>query len=379
MMIHCKYDELISPKKLKPYPKNRNKHPKDQVERLSKILKYQGIRAPIVVSKLSNCIVKGHGTLEAAKEAGFTEVPIVYQDFEDTDQEYLFVQSDNAIAAWSELELKDINVDLGELGPFDIDLLGIKDFELEPADKYGDKDADAVPEERSTNIKTGEMFILGNHRLLCGDSTDRNQVDRLMNGEKADMVFTDPPYGVNERTNRKSSGRGKLAEGLDFQPVIGDDSTDTAIKAFNLCNGIPGIWWGANYYAHSLPEVSSWLIWDKRDGVASDDNADCEMAWVWNRKPARIFSHLWKGCIRASEKSEKKVHPTQKPVMLAEWCFENYGNPKTILDLFLGSGSTLIACEKTNRKCVGLEIDPQYCQVIIDRWEKFTGKKAVKL
>ena len=141
--IHCKYDELILVDKLEPHPKNRNKHPDDQIERLAKILKYQGIRAPIVVSKRSNKIVKGHGTLMAIKANQWDTAPIVYQDFEDDDQEWLFVQSDNAIASWAELDIKGINADLSELGPFDIDLLGLKDFSVDPSEKtFNEKEID---------------------------------------------------------------------------------------------------------------------------------------------------------------------------------------------------------------------------------------------
>lgn len=126
----CLYDELVSVKKLKPHPKNRNIHPKEQIERLAKMIAFQGIRAPIVVSKLSGFIVKGHGTLMALEENKVKDVPVVYQDFDNTDQEYAFVQGDNAIAAWAELDLSGINMDIPELGPMDIDLLGLKDFNL---------------------------------------------------------------------------------------------------------------------------------------------------------------------------------------------------------------------------------------------------------
>ena len=139
--IHCKYDELVSVKKLKPHPKNRNKHPKDQIERLVKLISYQGVRAPIVVSKLSDFIVKGHGTLMAEIQAGMKEVPVVYQEFQSEDQEYAFLQADNAIANWAFLDLGEINTDLQNLGPdFDLDQIGIKDFNLDP----WESDIDAV-------------------------------------------------------------------------------------------------------------------------------------------------------------------------------------------------------------------------------------------
>ena len=134
--IHCKYDELVNPSKLKNHPKNRNKHGQDQIDRLAELYKYHGIRHPIIVSNLSKCIVAGHGRKLAAIRAGITEMPVVYQDFESSEAEYAFIQADNAIALWAELDLAGINADIGDLGPdFDINMLGIQDFTLEPADK----------------------------------------------------------------------------------------------------------------------------------------------------------------------------------------------------------------------------------------------------
>ncbi len=140
MVIKCKYDELVAVKALKPHPKNRNTHPAIQIERLSKIIAYQGVRAPIIVSRLSGHIVKGHGTLMALKELELKEIPVVYQDFEDEEQEYAFVQSDNAIALWAELDFSGINADLENLGPdLDLELLGLKNFMLDPSEKTVDQ------------------------------------------------------------------------------------------------------------------------------------------------------------------------------------------------------------------------------------------------
>ncbi len=147
MEIKCLYDELVPPTSLIPHPKNRNQHPPDQITRLSNIIKYQGVRAPIVVSKLSGYIVKGHGTLLAETEAGLKQVPVVYQDFENEDQEYLFLQSDNAIAEWSTLDFSGINLDIPDLGPIDIDLLGIKNFSIDPSEKTDpSKEWEGMPE-----------------------------------------------------------------------------------------------------------------------------------------------------------------------------------------------------------------------------------------
>ena len=198
--IYCKYDELVNPKSLKNHPKNRNKHGQDQIDRLAELYQYHGIRHPIIVSKLSGCIVAGHGRKLAALRAGIKEMPVVYQDFESSEAEYAFIQADNAIALWAELDLSAINTDLADLGPdFNIDMLGIRDFKLDLNEEVeGHSDPDEVPEDVPTKAKLGDLYLLGNHRLLCGDSTDLATVERLMNGEKADMVFTSPPYNIGK-------------------------------------------------------------------------------------------------------------------------------------------------------------------------------------
>lgn len=393
MNIHCKYDELVDVKALRPHPKNRNKHPDDQIERLAKILKYQGVRAPIVVSNRSNKIVKGHGTLQAIKANQWDKAPVVYQDFEDDDQEWLFVQSDNAIASWAELDLKGINADIGELGPFDIDLIGIKDFVVEPAEKdLGDEEA--VPEARETNIKLGDLFILGDHKLLCGDSTDSAQVERLMNGEKADMVFTDPPY------NYKKMGLGggcfekhnkKLVKSIEHISFFDPTQFLLTLKllmnehfcAYIFCN----VELVENYLSFARKEKFSKniLTWHKKTTIPNTWNhhlPDTEYCIFISKKPiwnnGLSIEHYKKYWIEESVK-ENIDHPTPKPVKIIVLGIElNSKINGIVVDLFGGSGSTLIACEKTNRKCFMMELDPQYCQVIIDRWEQYTGKKAVK-
>lgn len=378
MQVHCLHDELKSIKELKPHPKNRNQHPEDQIKRLAKILKYQGWRYPIKISSRSGFITSGHGRLEAARLNKWDKVPVNYQDYESDEQEYADVQSDNAIASWAELDLSGINADIGDLGPdFDIEMLGLKDFIVEPADKLALCDEDEVPDPKESIAKRGDIWLLGAHRLMCGDSTSIDDVEKLMDGQKADMVFTDPPYGVNEETRRKDKKRFGAAKSQNFSKVIGDDSEDVAKEAFQTALAFSDsvIYWGANNYSF-MPISRGWIVWDKRENKGTDDNGDAELAWTSFDKPIRAFYHLWKGMIKGSEHGQGRVHPTQKPIALAEWCFENYNNPKIILDLFGGSGSTLIACEKTNRKCFMMEIDTHYCDVIIARWEKYTGQKA---
>lgn len=364
--VRVKYIKMTPISELRPHPKNPNKHPPDQIERLAKLIEYQGWRYTINVSNQSGLINTGHARLMAAQLRGWKEVPVSYQDFEDETQEYASMVADNAIAEWADQSLSQINIDLSDMGPdFDIDLLGIKDFVLEPADKFAPQsDEDHVPDNAETRVKLGDRWILGNHALVCGDSTDVCAVDLLLVGDNVDMVFTDPPYGMNA-----VSSSGVLSANKKYRgDILNDDSTQVAKDAYALCEGlgIPKmVFWGANYYSSALPDATCWLVWDKNNGQS--DQMDCELAWTNFKGVTRQFT-------QASEKTNR-VHPTQKPVSLAEWCLERW-EAGSVLDLFGGSGSTLIACEKTSRKCFIMELDPRYCDVILARWEKYTGKTA---
>ena len=371
-------DQLI------PHDKNANKHPKKQIEMLAKILKYQGWRHPIVVSNLSGKIVAGHGRLEAARINQWLEAPVDFQDFDDVHQEIAFLYSDNKIQELAEHDdelLKQTAIDMDFKGVgFDLDLLGIPDLDLSAPDPAKELIEDDVPEIDKSQVRTklGDIIELGPHRLMCGDSTDRGVVELLMNGEKADMVFTDPPYGINEDGDR--SGRGGITQANNLKSFV-DDSIEYAVKAFELCKDIRiQYWFGANYYCHHLPQTNNWLVWDKRlEEKQTNNNSDCEMAWVKSEANSiRIFRHLWKGLIKGSEHGQRRVHPTQKPIALPEWVINKH-NASSVLDLFGGSGSTLIACEKTNRKCFMMELDPHYCDVIISRWCKYTNQTEVKV
>ena len=221
--------------------------------------------------------------------------------------------------------------------------------------------------------------------MICGDSTDITVIDRLMDGVKADMVMTDAPYGVsavNSEGTVIGYGENHLAERGKYAPIIGDDTTKTAQQAYDLLSQICDklILWGGNYFLDFLPASDGWLIWDKRgeSGIRSNF-ADGEMAWCSFHTPVRIYHQLWNGMIREGE-HEKRVHPTQKPIKMLSEILQDFSKEnEVILDVFGGSGSTLIACEQLNRKCYMCELDPHYCSVIIDRWESLTGQKAIKI
>jgi site-specific DNA-methyltransferase (adenine-specific)/modification methylase len=179
-----------------------------------------------------------------------------------------------------------------------------------------------------------------------------------------DAVITDPPYGKNERTDRKSKGRGHACDAIDFPPVYGDDKP---FDPSHLLDYPRIVLWGANYYADRLPPMPSWFVWDKRDNVTSDDNADCELAWSNLGGPARLFRHLWKGMIKASQQTERRVHPTQKPVALMKWCIEQAKPQGIICDPYMGSGSTVRAAIALGYPVIGIEIEERYCEIAVKR------------
>jgi DNA modification methylase len=385
--IRSKEIRMVPLSDIKPNPKNRNRHSKDQIARLTQIIEYQGFRQPLMVSNRSGLLVGGHGRLLAAKKLKLKEVPVCFQDFDSDEQEIAAGISDNSIASWAELDLEGINLDIPDLGPeFDIDLLGILNFKIDASDNEGLTDPDEVPETpKESPVCRGELFRLGSHRLLCGDSTSITDVERLMNGEKADMVFTDPPYGMSLNVNYDEMFGAKDSSHKDtgkrFKPVEGDDVEYDPNPIFAIPAKEYYIW-GADYFYDKLPKGGSWIAWDKRD-ERLDLVPGNTTEFLWSKNPHRRVSLRikWSGHHGMQrEDTKSRIHPTQKPVQLIEKFFEDFGGKHvSIVDIYCGSGSTLIACEKTSRVCYGMEIDPHYCSVILDRWSAFTGKDPVRL
>jgi DNA modification methylase len=357
---------MVPINKIIPNEKNNNIHTEEQKRYARKIFDYQGFRAPLLISNRTGKLVAGHLRLEIAKEKGVKELPCMYQDFDSEEQEYAHLTADNALAAQSSLDFGQINSDILEFGPFDIELLGIKDFVIEPIEKFEPQsDEDAVPDVVHPITRKGDLWLLGNHRLLCGDSTMIADVEKLMKNVYPDLIHTDPPYGMNAVS--KSSVL-KKNYGTD---IYGDDNSDIAKNSFSLIYGLypnaKHIWWGANYYCSALPDSECWLVWDKNNGQS--DQTDCELAWANFRSVVRQFT-------QSSEKTNR-VHPTQKPVSLTEWIMNRFKlSSKTVADYFTGSGSTLIAAEKNGLQCFSMEYDEKFVDVIINRWQNYTGRKA---
>jgi DNA modification methylase len=268
--------------------------------------------------------------------------------------------------------LEDCDLSVDDVAFDDLDLKfdineEIEVEKLEPSEK---DDEVREPAEKYTFVNKGDVWLLGKHRLVCGDSTVITDVEKLMEGKKADMIFTDPPYGISH-SGKGISGATKQN---DFGEILNDNDVSVAIDFFHLCQSTFAeatlIFWGANYYCSCIPNGFGWLIWNKeREG---NTFSGAEIAFVNKGVKVDLFTHQWHGMIKASERNNKRIHPTQKPIALVEWCFDNYNAGTVILDGFAGSGSTLIACEKTKRICYTMELDEHYCGVVINRYKDFT-------
>jgi DNA modification methylase len=363
--------KTVSVADLIPYARNSRTHSEEQVTQIAASIKEFGFLNPVIVDGEKG-IIAGHGRVMAAKKLGMTELPAVEASHLTDAQRRAYIIADNKLAlnaGWDDEMLRVEFAELTEAG-FDLDLTGFSLDEIGALQieeiPPGLTDEDAVPDVPVTPVTVeGDVWLLGRHRLMCGDSTSIDAVERLMDGAKPDLIHTDPPYGMNAVT--KSSVL-KKNYGTD---IMGDDSPDVAKDAFSLIYGLypdaKQIWWGANYYCSALPDSECWLVWDKNNG--GSDQTDCELAWANFRSVVRQFT-------MASEK-KNRVHPTQKPVALMEWIINRFNlSANTIADFFGGSGSTLIAAEKHGIQSFIMEFDPKFADVIIKRWQDFTGKTA---
>jgi site-specific DNA-methyltransferase (adenine-specific) len=314
------------------------------------------------------------------------------------------LQSDNAVALWAELDLAAINIDAHELGPdFDVDLLGIEGFSLTEVEKVEPGcDEDEVPEAPEPKTKRGDIYKLGRHRLMCGDSTSIDDVEKLMAGEKADLWIADPPFGVSYIEKNAAVNRG-VPKSQIGKEIKSDTKTleeisplwrETAVNAFIVTTDKAANYWCAcqgidkmMMMMMMMMQEAGWntrhqLIWVKSKLVfgRSDYHYRHEpIIYGWKKKN----THNWYGdrkqdsVLEFDKPNRSDLHPTTKPVELFERLFSNSSKPgDLIFESFGGSGTTLIAAEKLDRRSNTMELDPKYCDVIVARWEKYTGKKA---
>jgi DNA modification methylase len=331
---------------------------------------------PIVVNE-DMVVLGGNMRLKACKEAGLKEIPIIKASELNEEQQRAFIIKDNVgFGEWDWDALAN-EWDAEQLEEWGLDVPNFEGVELDAVED----DFDAPEGGIETDIVIGDLFEIGEHRLLCGDSTDSNNLDKLLQGKKPELLLTDPPYGIDYGGMLKGKGDGK--GGADKNGWKSYDAPDwDKSKPENgvlqyLCQITENqIIWGGNYFTDDLPPTMGWLIWDK--GQRGFSLADGEMAWTSFNNALRIKEYA-----RAKANREEKNHPTQKPIEIMSWCFEyadrhSKNEIKLVLDAYLGSGSTMVASHQLKRKCYGMELDPKYCQVIIDRMKKLDPSLVIK-
>lgn len=330
-----------------------------------------------------NNILAGHQRIYALKDLGYEDVFVRQVHGLTKKQKREFMVKDNVSSGKWDADIIANQWDVEELENW-----GVPKFELgliEPGPEAKEDDFDTTPPSEPQTV-LGDLYEIGEHRLLCGDSTDSDSVARLMNGQKADMVFTDPPYGMKLDTDYSKMPSTKKEGNKIYDKIKGDNDDfsneliNTIFACFNDCKEI--FIWGADYFAELLPNKNegSWVVWDKR----VDENFDkmigsaFELCWSKSkhqRKIARINNTLFSG----EQDAKNKLHPTQKPIKLVTFFFDNWGKKNDLVaDLYLGSGSTMVASHQLNRKCYGMELDPKYCDVIITRMLKLDPSLIIK-
>jgi DNA modification methylase len=351
---------------------------------------------PIVVNK-DMIILGGNMRYKACREAGLKEVPIIVTDLSEEKQREFLIKDNTSGGEW-DWEVLANEWDVEQLNEWGLDL---PELEI-PQILEAEEDDYETPNEIETDIVLGDLFEIGEHRLLCGDSTCSDTVAKLMNGEKADMVFTDPPYGMFLDADYSKIHK---AGGKKYDNVIGDNEDftpeliNTIFACFDYCKEV--FIWGADYFIDLIPNYGkdgSWLVWNKRNSESKfEKNADSdlqkkvtgnsfELCWSKQKHKRLIYHCFWNGSLGEGEFEDRtkaqtviRNHPTQKPILLFMNILKDFGNENDlVVDLFLGSGSTIAASHQLKRKCYGMELDPKYCQVIIDRMRKLDPSLVIK-
>jgi hypothetical protein len=376
--------EQIPTEKLIPYARNAKKHDAAQVSKLAGSIREFGFNNPVLIDK-DNGIIAGHGRVMAAQKLELKDVPCIRLGHLTETQRRAYILADNRLAelggGWDEellkLEIKDI--DWGELKEISVDDFNFGEIDFEEEKEEPKSDADAEPQidkaeelRAKWGVEPGQLWELGDHRLLCGDSTKKEDVDRVMSGEKAGAVVTDPPYGIGIDGQRESICKNPK-HNRKAHAFMGWDSERPSKLLFDglIAMAAPTVIFGGNYFADMLPASRGWIYWSKgQDGLTMSDG---ELAWTNTTKPLRCVT-VNRAALQGSQ------HPTQKPVAVIIFAI-NYIEPKSgpIYEPFSGSGTTIIACEQLGRKCRAIEISPAYVAVAIQRWVDATGKEPRKL
>ena len=402
--VYCAYDEIVPIGQLRPNPKNPNKHPQDQIEKLGKIIRGNGWRNPITVSTRSGLIVKGHGRLLTAQLEELKEVPVEYQNYESEEAELADLTADNRIAELAEMDSKmlaDIFADI-DTGAIDFELSGYSEEEykdiataLSEAVHNEINDPDAVIEPPADPIsKRGDIWILGGrHRVMCGDSTSEKDKAALLNGEMPQILLTDPPYcsgGFQE------SGKGVGSIGTDRKggnPTIANDTLSTRGYQSLMRNVLDNITplvayiftdWRMWINLFDVTEaagfgVRNMIVWNKKTpGMGQGWRTQHELIMYGQRTKAKWDNHKGYGNVLEISRSGNELHPTQKPVELIEMLLDNTEWLEGVYDPFAGSGTTLIAAEAKGQKAYCMELTPEYTDTIVKRWIRATGSNNVK-
>lgn len=373
--------EMVDAAKLIPYARNSRTHTDEQVQQIAASIREFGFTNPVLISEAGD-IIAGHGRMLAAHLLEMKKVPCIRLSHLNEAQRKAYVIADNKLALNAGWDDELLRLELGELDDlgFDLSLTGFSDDELAALTQEqledGLTDEDDVPDvpEEPVTVE-GDIWVLGNHRVMCGDSTSIDAVERLMGGNSVDMIFTDPPYNVsfNGRSGKHDVILNDNLSDSEFSAFI-DDVIQT-IKTINP--DVYYIWCNWAFYGELMGKLpyKSCIVWAKNVfGMGSGYRHQHEFC-LFNGKIDEAIkneSDLW-----SVAKDTNYIHPTQKPVGLSVRAFGNHIRLLNVLDLFGGSGSTLIGAEQTGRNAYLMELDPKYCDVIVKRWQDFTGKKAV--
>jgi DNA modification methylase len=373
---------IIEKKKLselKPAPYNPRQSTAKQEKHLKASLEKFGVVEPIIYNKQTGYIVGGHFRVRELTKLGYKEIECVIVDLNEYDERELNIRLNANTGEWDWDQLAN-EWDAEKLNDWGLDL----PIDLHVEELEATEDGYEIPETIETDIVLGELFEIGEHRLLCGDSTDSDQVSKLMNGEKADMVFTDPPYGVSYQSNMRTKSQ-------KFD-VLENDNVFITEWINNLplfSKGFVFVWTSWKVlkqwieFCEPIGELSNIIVWDKGGGGIGDlkktFSTDFEVALVYHRGAEIKGKRLGSVWSVGKDSASKYLHPTQKPIELPAMAIENITNQnELVLDLFLGSGSTMVAAHQLKRKCFGMELDPKYCQVIIDRMKKLDPSLEIK-